>query len=121
MRCIEEDTTNYISEDRQSIHEVIEDRVDAELKIMLEGESVRSLLMELIDERFKFFFQDIRIKGYHSGPGRGKIGKTHRKFSASLPEALFEEVKALPGLFSSHLEASLRLYLKMLKSSFQSR
>ena len=121
MQYIEEDTTEYISEEPESIDEVIQDRVDAELKLMLDGESVRRLVSELIDEKLKFFFQDIRIKDSHKGPGRGKIGKTHRKFSASLPEALFEEVKALPGLFSSHLEASLRLYLKMLKSSFQSR
>jgi hypothetical protein len=117
MRYIEEDTTEYISEEPESIEDVIEDRVDAELKVMLEGESVSRLISELIDEKLKLFLQDTRIKSYHRGPGRGKIGKTHRKFSASVPEALFEEVKSLPGLFSSHLEASLNIYLKILKSS----
>ena len=97
MQYIEEDTSNYISEDQRSIYETIEDRVDAELKTMLEGEGVRGLISELIGERLKSFFQDIKIKDYHRGPGRGKIGKTHRKFSASLPQDLFEEVKSLPG------------------------
>lgn len=115
MRYIEEDTSNYISEDRHFIDETIEDRVDSELKMMLEGEGVRRLISELIDEKLRLFFQDIRIKHYHSGPGRGKIGRTSRKFSASIPNDLFDEIKSLPGLFSSHLEAALRLYSKMLK------
>lgn len=117
MRYIEEDTTDYITEDREYNHETIEDRVDAELKMMLEGESVRHLISDLIDQKLGLIFQNIEIKHSHSGPGRGKLGKTHRKFSASLPQDLFEEVKSLSGLFSSHLEASLRLYLKIVKSS----
>lgn len=120
MRYIEEDTSNYISEELPFIDEVIEDRVDAEIKVMLEGESVRGLISDLIDQKLGFFFQEIKIKEYHSGPGRGKIGRTSRKFSASLPQDLFEEVKSLSGLFSSHLEASLRLYLKIVKSGSQS-
>jgi hypothetical protein len=83
------------------IDETIEERVDSELKMMLEGEGVRRLISELIDEKLRLFFQDIRIKHYHSGPGRGKIGRTSRKFSASIPNDLFDEIKSLPGLFSA--------------------
>lgn len=120
MQYVEEDTTDHITEDREYIHETIEDRVDAELKIMLEGESVRHLISDLIDEKLGFFFQDIKIKTHHCGPGRGKTGRTSRKFSASVPQDLFEEVKSLPGIFSSHLEASLNIYVKMIKTSSQS-
>jgi hypothetical protein len=115
MEYIEEDTSNYISEELPFIDEVIEDRVDSEIKLMLEGDSVRGIISDLIDQKLALFLQDMKIKEYHRGPGRGKIGRTSRKFSASLPQDLFEEVKSLSGLFSSHLEASLRLYLKIVK------
>jgi hypothetical protein len=117
MAYIEEDTSNYISEPRQFTYETIEERVDTEIRVMLEGESVRAIISDLIDQKLGLLFQNIDIKQSHSGPGRGKLGKTHRKFSASLPQDLFEEVKSLSGLFSSHLEASLRLYLRIVKNS----
>ena len=37
----------------------------------------------------------------------GKKGKTHKKFSASLEEGLFERVRGLPGQFSAHLSNAL--------------
>lgn len=117
MHLIEENASDYILEDafRESLDEVIQDKVDAEIKTMLAGEAVRNYISDLIDEKVKLYFQDFKIKEHHKGPGRGKVGRTSRKFSASLPQELFEEVKSLPGLFSSHLDASLRLYLKMTK------
>lgn len=117
MHIIEENALYHISEDdcRESMDEIIQDKVDSELKIMLAGEAVRDYISDLIDEKVKLYFQDFKVKESHKGPGRGKIGRSYHKFSASLPQELFEEVKSLPGLFSSHLDASLRLYLKMTK------
>lgn len=122
MKFIEEDTTDFISEENspQSVQELVQDNIDSELKIMLDGEPVRHLISGIIDEKLRDYFQGIKVKEHHQGPGRGKIGKTHKKFSASLPKDLFEEVKALPGLFSAHLDASLQLYLKMVQNRSQS-
>ncbi|MGB6064098.1 MAG: hypothetical protein WBG50_04785, partial [Desulfomonilaceae bacterium] len=51
----------------------------------------------------------------HAGPGRGKRGKTHKKFSASLESELYNRVKSLPGMFSQHLANSLEAYLAVME------
>jgi len=121
MQFIEEERRNYVAREevQQLLEELIPDRVDAELRTMLEGEPVRNVISGILDERLKGYMQDITVREIHSGPGRGKMGRTHKKFSASLPEDLFEEVKSLPGMFSAHLDAALRLYLKMTKGNEQ--
>lgn len=121
MIHIEEQKRNYVEREevQQLLQELITDGVDAELRTMLNGEPVRNLISGILDERLKGYMQDITVKEAHRGPGRGKLGRTHKKFSASLPEDLFAEVKSLPGMFSAHLDASLRLYLKMLKGGEQ--
>lgn len=121
MQFIEEERRNYVAREevQQLLEELIPDRVDAELKAMLEGEPVKTLISQVLDERLKGYMGGITVKEAHSGPGRGRTGKTHKKFSASLPEDLFEQVKSLPGMFSAHLDAALRLYLKMIKEGGQ--
>jgi hypothetical protein len=121
MIHIEEQKRNYIEREevQQLLEELIPDKVDAELRTMLQGQPVRNLISGILDDMLNGYMQDITVKEAHRGPGRGKLGRTHKKFSASLPEDLFAEVKSLPGMFSSHLDASLRLYLKMLKGSEQ--
>lgn len=102
------------------LQEEIQGAVDRELKQMLQGEGAKKILSELLDERLKAYLEGISVKGEHSGPGRGRRGKTHKKFSASLPEDLFSEVKSLPGMFSAHLAAALRLYLRTLEGEGKS-
>jgi len=121
MQFIEEERKDSPSREelQHLIDESIQDRVDAELKAMLDGEPVKTLISQVLDERLKAYMGGITVKEQHSGPGRGRSGKTHKKFSASLPEDLFEEVKSLPGMFSAHLDAALRLYLKMTKGDEQ--
>jgi hypothetical protein len=121
MQFIEEERRNYVAREevQQLLEELIPDRVDAELKAMLDGEPVKTLIAQVLDDRLKAYMGGITVKEQHSGPGRGRSGKTHKKFSASLPEDLFEEVKSLPGMFSAHLDAALRLYLKMTKGGEQ--
>jgi hypothetical protein len=117
MMHIEEERKDYVvrEEVQQLLEDRVQDRVDAELKTMLEGEPVKILISGILDERLKAYMSGITVKEAHSGPGRGRTGKTHKKFSASLPEDLFEEVRSLPGMFSAHLDAALRLYLKTTK------
>jgi hypothetical protein len=120
MQFIEENKEYDMS--REEVHELIEksveDRVDAELKSMLsdEGSFSRQLAL-LVDERLKTLFSggEPVPQTAHAGPGRGKRGKTHKKFSASLEEGLFERVKSLPGQFSGHLANALEAYLSVVE------
>ncbi len=122
MRYIEENKEYDISREevQQLIEKSVEDRVDAELKSMLseEGSFSRQLAL-LVDERLKTLFSggEPVPQSPHAGPGRGRKGKTHKKFSASLEEGLFERVKSLPGQFSGHLSNALEAYLAVVEGS----
>ena len=120
MELVKEQKGNYPDRDevKQLIDEVIEDRVEAELKVMLDPEgSFAGGLTELIDQRLKSIFLSGEpvVNIPHAGPGRGRKGKTHKKFSASLEEGLFERVKSLPGQFSGHLANALEAYLSVVE------
>ena len=120
MQFVEEKKEYYPS--RQEIQELIEksveDRVEAELKSMLseQGSFSRQLAL-LVDDRLKTLFSggEPVTQAPHAGPGRGRKGKTHKKFSASLEESLFERVKSLPGQFSGHLANALEAYLAVVE------
>jgi hypothetical protein len=103
---------------QQLIEETVEDRVESELKTMLSQEgSFSKELSRLVDHRLKTLFSggEPVPQTAHSGPGRGKKGKTHKKFSASLEESLFERVKNLQGQFSGHLSNALEAYLSVVE------
>jgi len=121
MRILEEERKDNVSRDeiQQLIEERVQDRIDAELKTMLSEEGgVSQDLARLIDKRLKTLFSggEPVVKTAHAGPGRGKRGKTHKKFSASLEESLFDRVKSLPGQFSGHLSNALEGYLALWES-----
>jgi len=120
MRIIEEERIDSPSREevRQLIEETVQDRIDAELKTMLSEEGgVSQDLARLIDHRLKTLFSggEPVVKTAHAGPGRGRKGKTHKKFSASLEESLFDRVKSLPGQFSGHLSNALEAYLAVME------
>jgi hypothetical protein len=120
MELVKEQETNYLDRDeaKELIDEVIEERVDAELKAMLSPEgSFAGGLAQLVDQRLRTIFSSDEpvAKTTSAGPGRGKKGKTHKKFSASLEEGLFERVKSLPGQFSGHLSRALEAYLSVVE------
>jgi hypothetical protein len=101
----------------QLLEETVQERVETELRTMLseEGSFARELT-HLVDHRLKTLFSggEPVVQTAHAGPGRGKRGKTHKKFSASLEESLFERVKSLPGQFSGHLSNALEAYLAVM-------
>ena len=120
MQYIEEERKDSPSREeiQQLIDGIVEEKVDTELKIMLsEGGSFSAELSRLIDQRLKTLFSAAEpvVKTAHAGPGRGKRGRTHKKFSASLEERLFERVKGLPGQFSGHLSNALEAYLSVVE------
>lgn len=120
MRYIEENKEYDISREevQELIEKSVEDRVDAELKLMLSEEGGFSQeLTHLVDQRLRILFSrgEPVPQAAHAGPGRGKKGKTHKKFSASLEEGLFERVKSLPGQFSGHLSNALEAYLSVVE------
>ena len=120
MKFIEEKKEYDVSREeiQQLIEETVGDRVDTELKSMLSAEGSFSLeLAHLIDNRLKTLFSGAEPVSAtrHAGPGRGKRGKTHKKFSASLEQSLFERVRSLPGQFSGHLSNALEVYLSVVE------
>ena len=120
MEFVEESRKNYVEREevRQLIEEIVEDRVESELKTMLSEEgSFSKELTHLVDHRLRTIFSSAEpaVKTAHAGPGRGKRGKTHKKFSASLEESLFERVRSLPGQFSGHLSNALEAYLSVVE------
>ena len=120
MQYIEEERKDYVGREEvlQLLEETVEDKVDAELKIMLsEGGSFSKQLNHLIDHRLRTLFSggEPVISTAQAGPGRGKRGKTHKIFSASLEEILFNRVKSLPGQFSAHLARALEGYLSVVE------
>jgi len=122
MQFIEEKKEYRMS--REEIEELIEDsvqgKVESELKAMLAEEgSFSRQLAHLVDDRLKTLFSggEPVPQTPHAGPGRGKRGKTHKKFSASLEESLFERVKSLPGQFSGHLANALQAYLAVVEEN----
>lgn len=120
MEHIEEKKQYRMSREdvQQWIEESVQDRVDSELKTMLsEGGSFPTALIRLVDQRLNSLFSrgEPVAQTPHAGPGRGKRGKTHKKFSASLEESLFIRVKSLPGQFSGHLSNALEAYLAVVE------
>jgi hypothetical protein len=115
MKFIEENKEYHLSrrEVLQLLDEKVEDRVDSELRAMLAAEgSFSQVLSQLIDQRLKTLFSGEPISTTpHAGPGRGKKGKSHVKFSASLEERLYARARSLPGQFSRHLANALSAYL----------
>jgi hypothetical protein len=102
----------------QLLEDTVQERVETELRTMLSEEgSFSKELSLLIDQRLKTLFSGGQpvVKTAHAGPGRGRKGKTHKKFSASLEEGLFERVKSLPGQFSAHLSNALEAYLSVVE------
>ncbi len=119
MRITEEERKDYVSREevQQLIEETVQDRIDAELKTMLSDEGgVSRDIARLIDQRLRTLFSggEVVAKTSQAGPGRGKKGKTHKKFSASLESDLYLRVKSLPGMFSQHLANSLEAYLAVM-------
>lgn len=120
MQFIEEERKDSPSREevQQIIGGIVEEKVESELKAMLaEGGSFARELTRLVDQRLKTIFSggEPVVQTAHPGPGRGKKGKTHKKFSASLEESLFERVKALRGQFSGHLSNALEAYLSVVE------
>ncbi len=119
MMHIEEERKDYPSREEvlHLLEEKVEEKVDTELKVMLSEEgSFSRELTHLIDQRLKSLFSggEPVVQTPHAGPGRGWKGKTHKKFSASLEESLFNRVKSLPGQFSGHLSNALEAYLAVM-------
>ena len=71
MQWIEEQRRDYVGREevRILIEESIQDRVNAELRIMLEGEPVKSLVSQVLDERLKAYMGGITVKETHSARG----------------------------------------------------
>jgi hypothetical protein len=120
MRFIEENKEYEMSREevQQLIEESVEEKVESELRAMLSPEgSFSRELGHLVDHRLKTLFTvgEPVADTPQAGPGRGKRGRTHKKFSASLEKDLFDRVKSLPGKFSGHLANALSTYVSLME------
>jgi hypothetical protein len=75
------------------------------------------IAQDTVSSSLASLFVGIEIKTKSSGPGRGHKGITVKKFSATMPEDLYEDIKALGGLFSSHVTAACEVYLRLKRKS----
>lgn len=91
----------------------VQDVVDRELLLMVEGEGFQRKIQEMIDAELRSLVREIAIKRSGAGPGRGHKGRSHRKISLSLPEPLYFKVRELEGFFSGHVAGALELYLRL--------
>jgi hypothetical protein len=124
MQFIEEERKDFPprAEVQQLIDEIVAEKVESELKAMLAEEgSFSRELAHLVDQRLKTLFSGCETidKTRHAGPGRGKKGKSHVKFSASLESNLYARAKSLPGQFSRHLANALSTYLSVMEEKKQ--
>ncbi|MGO9118947.1 MAG: hypothetical protein ACLQPD_15225 [Desulfomonilaceae bacterium] len=112
--AIDYDLMNYINDTiSAAIENAVQESVDQELTMMIRGESFKKRVQNLIDARLQSLVNEMAIKTSGAGPGRGHKGRTHRKISLSLPEALYLRVRELDGFFSCHVASALELYLKL--------
>ncbi len=111
---IDHDLMNFINNTVQSaIEEGVQEVVDKELSLMIQGDAFKKRVGDLIDVRLHRLAEEITVKTGGAGPGRGHKGKSHKKISLSLPEPLYLKAKELEGFFSCHVAAALELYLRL--------
>lgn len=96
-----------------ALEDAVQDVVDRELLFMVKGEGFEKRIQEKIDAELRSFVRDITTKTSGAGPGRGHVGKSHRKISLSLPEPLYLKARQLEGFFSGHVAGALELYLRL--------
>lgn len=109
----------------EKVHAVVEalilDKVNSALQELLtEGGSFQSDLEALVSQLVEIKVSDglsslltgIEIKERSAGPGRGHKGSSVTKFSATIPVDIYDAMKELGGIFSSHLAAACQLYLR---------
>jgi hypothetical protein len=106
---------------RAMVEALVPDKVSGALEELLaEGGSFQrdiedrlsSLIQEKLSDSLSSLLGGIEIKEKSAGPGRGHKGSTVTKFSATIPEELYDAMKGMGGMFSSHLAAACELYLR---------
>jgi hypothetical protein len=111
---IDYDLMNWINDTvKAAMEEEVQDAVDKELLLMVNGEGFKRSINDAIDARLRSLTEEIVVKTSGAGPGRGHKGRSHRKISLSLPESLYLKARELEGFFSCHVASALELYLRL--------
>lgn len=112
---------------KEELVELVQDQVDQELKTMVSPggsfeRELKTLISGIIEEQgsddLASLMEGIEVSHERPpGPGRGHRGqKRVSRFSATMDEETYSNMKALAGTFSSHLTAACQLYLRALAS-----
>jgi hypothetical protein len=111
---IDFDLMNYINDTvKIAIEDAIQDAVDKEILLMVNGEGFLKRIRDMIDAQLRSLVEETAITTNGAGPGRGHKGRSHRKISLSLPETLYQRARELEGFFSCHVASALELYLRL--------
>ena len=106
---------------RALVEALVPEKVNTALQELLqEGGSLQrdievmvSRLVEVkVSDGLSALLSGIEIKERTAGPGRGHKGSSVTKFSATIPVEIYEAMKDMGGIFSSHLAAACQLYLR---------
>ena len=76
-------------------------------------DTVEEIVLGKMTDHLASLLAGIEIKEKTAGPGRGHKGSSATKFSATMRTEVYDEMKSLGGIFSSHLAAACELYLKV--------
>jgi hypothetical protein len=114
-RVVMESNLRFLVEETIStaLEGAVQDVVDRELLLMVEGEGFQSRIQDMIDAELRSLVQEIAIKRSGAGPGRGHVGRSHRKITLSLPESLYLKARELERFFTGHVTGALELYLRL--------
>jgi hypothetical protein len=136
QQLTKEHDKEYDAEREQRMEDRLTEKTGAQVEALV-PEKVNSALQELLEEGgslqrdievlvshlveakvsdgLSALLSGIEIKQKSAGPGRGHKGSTVTKFSATIPEELYDAMKGMGGMFSSHLAAACELYLRARK------
>jgi len=106
---------------RALVEALVPEKVNRGLQELLEEggsfqRDIQALVSHLVEvkvsDSLSSLLSGIEIKEKSAGPGRGHKGSSVTKFSATMPSEVYDGMKELGGIFSSHLGAACELYLR---------
>jgi hypothetical protein len=81
--------------------------------VTLDKNDVADIARQIVKEELSALLRDVEIVPWQRGKKRSGVHSVKKTFT--IPEDVWDEVRALGGIMSSHVTAALRVYLNMKK------